>query len=186
MKQSEIYEWVQKIASNRLSLDEINAVVDIFVTECGLFTLVEVAENIDVFTKNYFLERKVKLGFASAIVKSISSLVSEVINPPTAVSIPPVSPNHFNTGYSSTTSSNNNSSSNYDVKVPNGSIYIEVKQRRGAVVSSGLSEVIDCDYFDNVSAIKYIIFLCIYYLILLMYILLLYVFIIRAGELRKK
>jgi hypothetical protein len=90
LKESEIYQWVQKIASNRFSFDEINAVVNIFVTECGVFTLTQVKDNIDVFTKNYFLDRKVKVGFASDIVRSISSLVeipSVVIDP--TIAVPP-------------------------------------------------------------------------------------------------
>jgi hypothetical protein len=61
LKQSEIYEWVQNIASNRFSFDEINTVVDILVTECGLFTLAEVAENSAEFTKDFFKEHKTRV-----------------------------------------------------------------------------------------------------------------------------
>ena len=149
MKESEIYQWVQKLASNRFSFDEINAVVNIFVTECGVFTLTQVKDNIDVFTKNYFLDRKVKLGFASAIVRSISSLVeipSVVIDPTIAVP-PPEYPAIKSPDNKNNTSNNNNIISKESREE---SEYIEVI-RREAIGSSGLSEIIDCDYFHSVS-----------------------------------
>ena len=71
----EISRWVREFAMNWYTEDEINNVIDIFVIECGLLTLSEVAEKSVKFTRNFFMSRRLKLGFASAIVKAISSLV---------------------------------------------------------------------------------------------------------------
>ena len=127
----EINGWVREFAMKRYTEDEINNVIDIFVIECGVLTLSEVVENSAEFTKLYFKERGVKLGFASAIVKAISSL-----------------------GEISEASSNLNSAEPLpDVRKNGNADYIEVN-RGGAVISSGQSEVLDCDYFHNVSKIS--------------------------------
>ena len=162
----EINGWVREFSMKRYTEDEINNVIDIFVMECSVFTLSEVVENSDLFTRDFFMSRRVKLGFASAIVKAISSLgkISEVSsNLNSAEPLPAVPPDvHNKTPNKDSSSSNSNYNNNNNLygrvlsasnDNKNGNAdYIEVN-RRGAVISSGQSEVLDCDYFHNVSKI---------------------------------
>ena len=143
----EISGWVRELAINRYTEDEINAIVDIFVIECGLRYLSEVAQNSDLLTRDFFMSRRVTLGFASAVVKAISSLggiYAASSDPTMDERLTDVYPAvHNNTSYKDNTTSNNNN-------IPSDVAYIKVT-RRGAVISNGQSEVIDCDYFHRVS-----------------------------------
>jgi hypothetical protein len=74
MQGFEINKWVHEISNRMYTEDEISKVIDIFTTECGVFTLAQVKDNLADFTKDFFKERKVKLGFISVLVKAIASL----------------------------------------------------------------------------------------------------------------
>ena len=154
LQRFEISGWVREFTMNRYTEDEINKVIDIFVVECGVYTLSEVFENSAEFSKDFFKEHRVKLGFATAIVKAISSLggisvASSNMNFTEPLpAAPPVVHNKIpnkdsdNNHYDHLSASKDNKDGNAD--------YIEVS-KRGAVISSGQSEVLDCDYFHNVS-----------------------------------